>query len=146
MKLLNKAVFAVFAGLTLSAAQVQAAPAGKAKNVILKNVILMISDGAGINTWRAASYYRHGALGKEVYDTFKVQLFASTHPLNTSKQPTFSNRNAVSFDSAKLWENSRSEAAFKGERPFIRRISRVTAMPKTTLPTVRPQPPRWPRA
>lgn len=112
MKLLNKAVFAVFAGLALSAVQVQAAPAaGKAKNVIL-----MISDGAGINTWRAASYYRHGALGKEVYDKFPVQLFVSTHPLNTSKQPTFSNRNAVRFDSKKLWDNKRSDAQYKGEK------------------------------
>ncbi|VEI45446.1 alkaline phosphatase [Actinobacillus equuli] len=53
-------------------------------------MILLISDGAGINTWKAASYFRHGALGKEVYDKFDVKLFASTYPLNTSTKPTHS--------------------------------------------------------
>ncbi len=39
---------------------------GVAQDRPAKNVILLITDGAGINTWHAASYYRHGALGHEV--------------------------------------------------------------------------------
>lgn len=59
-----------------------------AQNTHAKNVILLISDGAGMQTWNAASYYRHGGLGHEVYDDFEVKLFASTHPLSSSKEPT----------------------------------------------------------
>lgn len=80
-----------------------------------KNVILLISDGAGMHTWNAASYYRHGALGHEVYDQFEVQLFASTHPLNTSTKPTKSQDNAVSFDSKALWNDDTNAKGHKGK-------------------------------
>lgn len=79
-----------------------------------KNVILMISDGAGINTWHAASYYRNGALGREVYDTFDVKVFASTYPLNTSKTPTKSKEGTVSFNPAELWADGKSDKLFEG--------------------------------
>ncbi|MEH2920830.1 alkaline phosphatase [Samsonia erythrinae] len=79
-----------------------------------KNVILLISDGAGINTWHAASYYRHGALGHEVYDDFDIKLFASTHPLNTSNVPTHSQDGAVTFDAEKIWGKDKSDSVFKG--------------------------------
>lgn len=79
-----------------------------------KNVILLISDGAGINTWHAASYYRHGALGHEVYDDFDVKVFASTYPLNTSNVPTHSNKDAVTFDSKSLWQDKKVNTTFKG--------------------------------
>ena len=53
-----------------------------------KNVILMIADGGGYNTWLAASLYQ-GKLGKQVYDQPGWQRFAcSTYPLNLSKKPT----------------------------------------------------------
>lgn len=73
-----------------------------------KNVILMITDGAGIESFRAASYYRHGALGHEVYDDFDVQVFSATHPLNTSNEPTMSNEGAVTFDPAELFSDAAS--------------------------------------
>lgn len=81
-----------------------------------KNVILLISDGAGMHTWNAASYYRHGALGQEAYDKFDVQLFMSTHPLNTSSTPTKSKDNAVEFDSKALWTNETNAKGFKGKK------------------------------
>lgn len=80
-----------------------------------KNVILLISDGAGMETWNAASYYRHGALGREVYDKFDVQLFSSTHPLNTSTKPTKTTENSVKFDSSKLWDNQKSDKIYKSK-------------------------------
>ncbi len=79
-----------------------------------KNVILLISDGAGMQTWNAASYYRHGALGREVYDKFDVKLFASTYPLNTSTTPTKTTENSVKFDPAKLWDAQKSDKTYKG--------------------------------
>ncbi|QTF08789.1 alkaline phosphatase [Brenneria izadpanahii] len=79
-----------------------------------KNVILLITDGAGINTWHAASYYRHGALGHEVYDDFDVKLFASTHPLNTSNVPTHTEKGAVTFEASKIWTKDKSDAIFEG--------------------------------
>ena len=86
----------------------------KADTVSAKNVILLISDGAGMQTWNAASYYRHGVLGREVYDKFDIKLFASTHPLNTSTTPTKSNQNSITFNSEKLWQTEKSDSLFKG--------------------------------
>lgn len=43
-----------------------------------KNIILMISDGAGFNAFDACSYYQYGRLGCQVYDGFPVKL-ACTH-------------------------------------------------------------------
>ncbi len=79
-----------------------------------KNVILLISDGTGINTWKAASHFRHGALGKEVYDKFDVELFASTYPLNTSTKPTHLLKNSVKFDPKSLWNKDKSAYQHKG--------------------------------
>ncbi|MBS3735332.1 MAG: alkaline phosphatase [Phycisphaerae bacterium] len=45
-----------------------------------RNVILMISDGAGFNAFDAASYYQHGHLGGQVYDAWPVALACATHP------------------------------------------------------------------
>jgi alkaline phosphatase len=44
-----------------------------------KNVILMISDGAGFNTFDCASYYQHGQRGKQVYDKFPIRLGCTTY-------------------------------------------------------------------
>jgi alkaline phosphatase len=43
-----------------------------------KNVILMIADGAGFNTFAAASCYEYGEPGKEVYDSFPVKYACYT--------------------------------------------------------------------
>jgi alkaline phosphatase len=56
----------------------------------VRNVILMISDGAGFNTFAAASYYQYGELGRQAYDQFPVRLACSTYPLSTSSAPTAS--------------------------------------------------------
>lgn len=95
----------VFGG-AVSPSMAQDAPA--------KNVILLITDGAGINTWRAASYYRHGALGHEVYDDFDVKAFMSTYPLNTSNTPTKTNDGSVTFNASELWDAAPSNEVFKG--------------------------------
>lgn len=44
-----------------------------------KNVILMISDGAGFNAFDCTSYYQHGKLGKQVYDKFPIRLGCTTY-------------------------------------------------------------------
>ena len=53
-----------------------------------KNVILMIADGGGHNTWLAASMYQ-GKVGKQVYDQPGWLRFSCcTYPLNLSTKPT----------------------------------------------------------
>lgn len=109
---LSKIALVLFVGATVhQTAIAQSTATGDAQ---AKNVILLISDGAGINTWKAASYFRHGALGKEVYDKFDVKLFASTHPLNTSTKPTHSLKNSVKFDPKELWNKEKSSYRHKG--------------------------------
>ena len=49
-----------------------------------RNVILMVADGAGYNTWLASSYY-HGTEGREFYDGEGwIHLAMSTYPLRKS--------------------------------------------------------------
>lgn len=99
--------------LALAAASALVAPA-LAQEKQAKNVIVLISDGAGIETWRAASYFRHGALGREVYDDFDVMVFSSTHPLNTSNTPTNTQDGSVTFDPAELWKTDKVDTVFEG--------------------------------
>ncbi|MCX8997449.1 alkaline phosphatase [Rhizobiaceae bacterium BDR2-2] len=98
-------------GLCLASALVSPA---LAQSPQAKNVIVLITDGAGMETWRAASYFRHGALGHEAYDDFDVKVFASTHPLNTSNEPTNTNDGAVTFDPSKLWDKTGVDTVFEG--------------------------------
>ncbi len=54
-----------------------------------KNVIIMISDGGGFNTYHAATLYRHGRLGCEVYDRPEWSQYASrTASLNLASGST----------------------------------------------------------
>jgi len=71
-----------------------------------RNVIVMIADGASPNTWKAASYYRFGVTGHEVYDGFDVKLYASTYPLNLSTVPTGSDEGTVTFDPQAIWDDT----------------------------------------
>ena len=74
-----------------------------------KNVILMVSDGAGFNTWRAASLYR-GKLGREVYDgPGWVHVGCTTYPLNAAYEPTDSQvqDRALVYDPMKAWDKRR---------------------------------------
>jgi alkaline phosphatase len=82
-----------------------------------KNVILMIADGAGFNTWNATSMYQgrwDAAQGKskQVYDQPGWRAYAcSTYPLNTSKAPTKTGAQdgKLVYDPAKAWNG---EAAY----------------------------------
>ncbi len=81
-----------------------AAQAGSARNVIL-----MISDGAGFHTWHAASYYRHGKLGMEVFDAFPVKTLMTTYPLNVERAPTNDMTPKVGYDAAAAWSTAPGE-------------------------------------
>ena len=43
-----------------------------------KNIILMLADGSGFNTFAAASCYEHGEPGKEVFNAFPVKYASYT--------------------------------------------------------------------
>lgn len=98
-------------GLMASSALV--APA-YAQEQTAKNVIVLITDGAALQTFNAASYYRFGALGREAYDAFDVKAFMATHPLNTSNEPTMTDEGAVTFDPAELWNDTPVDTVFVG--------------------------------
>lgn len=77
-----------------------------------KNVIVMVADGAGFNSWRATSLYR-GQLGKEIYDQPGwIRLACSTYPLNTATKPQKTNQQdpKVVYDALKAWNG---EAAYR---------------------------------
>ncbi len=80
-----------------------------------RNVILMISDGAGFHTWNAASYYEFGELGRQVYDRFPVKTLMTTFPLNTSTKPTNDPAAKVGYDPAKAWSMEPMAGEFVGE-------------------------------
>ena len=70
-----------------------------------KNVIIMVSDGAGFNTWRATDMYQ-GKLGKQVFDGQEwVKLAVCTYPLNQSPRPkgTGIQDPSLVYDPAKAW-------------------------------------------
>jgi alkaline phosphatase len=48
---------------------------------IPKNIILMISDGCGFNQMDAASCYKFGQTGKQVYESFPIRYAVCTVPL-----------------------------------------------------------------
>jgi len=61
-----------------------------------KNIILMISDGAGFNTFDACSYYQHGRLGCQVYDGFPVKLACTHYMLQEDGRP-------FGYDPERIW-------------------------------------------
>ncbi|MCX7630127.1 MAG: alkaline phosphatase [Geminicoccaceae bacterium] len=80
-----------------------------------KNVILMISDGAGYHTWNAASYFEFGKLGEQVYDRFPVKTLMTTYPLNTSSKPTNDPTPRVSYDPMAAWSLAPGQGDLGGE-------------------------------
>lgn len=80
-----------------------------------KNVILMISDGAGFHTWNAASYFEFGELGRQAYDRFPVKTLMSTFPLNTSSKPTNDSTPKVTYDPAQAWSTAPGQGDLGGE-------------------------------
>ncbi|GAB6166785.1 alkaline phosphatase [Thermostilla marina] len=84
-----------------------AKPRSSSQAPTAKNVILMVADGAGFNTWRAGAMYR-GRLGKEVYDGEGwVRLGCTTYPLNLSKSATGKGTQdeRIVYDPAKAWDS-----------------------------------------
>ncbi|MBN1457332.1 MAG: alkaline phosphatase [Sedimentisphaerales bacterium] len=63
-----------------------------------KNVILMISDGAGFNMFDSASYYQYGQLGRQIYDSFPIKLGCTTYSLDKQGRP-------VGYDQQKIWSD-----------------------------------------
>jgi alkaline phosphatase len=47
-----------------------------------KNVILMISDGAGFNAFEAGNYYQFGEKMPELYRDFPIKIASKTDMLN----------------------------------------------------------------
>jgi len=81
-----------------------------------KNVILMVADGAGFNTWLAAEMYR-GRVGQEVYEAEGwVRLGCTTYPLHQSKSARAKAEQdpGVVYDPAKAWGTGRSGPAGRG--------------------------------
>jgi alkaline phosphatase len=77
-----------------------------------KNVIIMISDGAGYNTFNATSMYQ-GKLGKQVYDGEDwVQLSCTTYPLSRALYPTGKDKPdpALVYDPRKAWDTTAQES------------------------------------
>jgi alkaline phosphatase len=56
------------------------------------SIILMISDGCGYNCFDLASFYQHGRLGAQVYDSFPIRLAVSTHSAS-----------GIPYDPGKAW-------------------------------------------
>jgi alkaline phosphatase len=74
--------------LGLTAASVSTAEARQSRISGPKNVIIMISDGAGFNTVAATDYYQYGRTGRQVYERFPVRTAMSTYSVNGSYDPT----------------------------------------------------------
>ena len=69
-----------------------------------RNVMLFIADGASWGTWQMASFYEHGALGRQPYDRFSVKLGMSTQPLNTGNRPTHDSTPLHGYDPTRAWD------------------------------------------
>jgi len=78
-----------------------------------RNVILLISDGAGFHTWTAASYFRHGRLGAEVYDSFPVRSLMTTYPMTFEREPNGLTESEISYSADAAWSMARKEGVYQ---------------------------------
>ena len=85
---------AMAALIPFSGTVAQAAP----EKPLAKNVIVMISDGAGYNQVDAASYYQYGRTGKQIYERFPFRFGMSTYSDGTTK-----NFDPLGYDPAEAW-------------------------------------------
>lgn len=108
-----RSISKLFIGLLATSAIVPAAFAQDAQGQA-KNVIVLITDGAGMETWNAASYFEFGALGHQPYDAFDTRVFMSTIPLNMSNEPTMTEEAEVEMNPEELWATDASDAVFEG--------------------------------
>jgi alkaline phosphatase len=83
---------------------------------VAKNVILLVSDGAGPGTWDAASYYQHGKLGEQAYDGFSVKGYMSTYPLTTSSEPTHTSESELGYNPVAAWNGAPADGMY-GDYP-----------------------------
>jgi alkaline phosphatase len=88
-----------------------------------KNVVLMIADGAGFNTWKATAMYQ-GTVGNEFHDgPGWVTLAMSTHALRPQQEPSVSAEHALTqfptlvYDPAKAWDPA-PEPGGEGAYPY----------------------------
>ena len=80
-----------------------------------KNVIIMIADGSGNNTWLATAMYQ-GKVGRQICDQSGwLRLCCSTYPLNLSHKPTGNllQEQWLVYDPVKAWDTSRKNATAK---------------------------------
>ncbi len=83
-----------------------------------RNVMLFIADGASWGTWHMASYYEHGALGRQPYDRFSVKLGMTTEPLNTASRPLHDAVALHGYDSVRAWDATPVTGTL-GQRPRL---------------------------
>ncbi len=106
-----------------------------------KNVILMVSDGAGFNTWMAVDMYQ-GKLGKQVYDQSEwIRLGCTTFPLNQSSKSTGDDKQdrRIVYDPAKAWDatpRSNKPGNFAGYK-YLKTTATDSAASGTALATGR---------
>lgn len=113
---LNRRSFLSLSGAALAAPALLRSHSALAKaGGPARNVILMISDGAGYHSWNAASYFRHGALGREVYDRFPVKTLMTTFPLNIQTKPTHAMGRTIGYDAAAAWSPKPLDGSLIGE-------------------------------
>lgn len=106
-----------------------------AQAATVKNVIMMVSDGASWGTWDMASYWEFGAKGQQIYDNFDVKLGMTTQPLNTSSTPTFDAAPKIDYDWQKAWDTTPTgEGSFAGY-DYIKQNSTDSAAASTALAT-----------
>lgn len=69
----------------------------------VKNVIVLINDGAGVGTWDATAYWQYGS--REAMPYAKFEHYAmTTYPLNGSKKPTYNSQSLVNYDALQAWD------------------------------------------
>lgn len=96
---LAPAVAALLTSLALaSCALVPNAGDGESGTGPARNVVLMVVDGAGFNTFHAGSYFEHGQLGQQVYDRFPVKLGCTTYALDKEGSP-------VGYSPGVMWDD-----------------------------------------
>ncbi len=104
-------IAAVVAVTALSLAGAEPAPPAEQNTARARNVIVMVADGAGFNTWTAASMWE-GTLGREFYDTDEwTPLAVTVDSLRTGAAagvgPEFANTqfpNRV-YDPVRAWDS-----------------------------------------
>lgn len=102
----------------------------------VRNVILMINDGAGPGTWEAADYWEYGRKGAQPYSDFPVKVGLTTYPLNLSTTPTYDPDPKVSYDSLQAWSKISSTSSLGFEAyDYLVRETTDSAAAATALST-----------